>query len=344
MKPRFYTNLARRRYRRYAAGRLLRPEYKPGLGIFASLARQVGLGAFGSMTRDVEGGVAKFYDTVRWDASKWHDLSESKKAYSRWDDMRDCAKSYSQRCRSRAFRHIPLSGEYMLDMGSGPLQFYEYVEYSRNFEKRYCVELSARALEDAQAKIGDHGVFFHGSFFDFELQDNFFDCSLSLLTIFNIHKDEQETAVRKLIRVTKPGKPVIIVYMNPHTIVTALASSWPARTFQTIKSTLLNTKARRKRRKQLAKSHEKAAKKDSVLYFHRHPIEWWSRFSDVATVEILPWASLSPLTQKTVIPDNRLGARILDFLFVLEERYPQFFGRYAEYPLIVLTKKPDLAR
>jgi SAM-dependent methyltransferase len=295
------------------------------------------------MTRDLESGVAKFYDTLRWDPSKWHDLSKNKKAYSRWADNRECAKSYAQRCRSRAFRHIPSIGEYMLDVGCGPLQFDEYVNYSKNFKKRYCVELSARALEAAQAKIGDHGVFFHGSFFDFELEDNFFDCSLSLLTIFNIHKDEQEAAVRKLIRVTKPGKPVIIVYLNPHSITTALASSWPARIFQRIKEPLLRAKALRKGRKRLARNRERETKQaGSLLYFHRHPIEWWSRFSDVATVAILPWASLNTLTQKAVIPDNRLGAKMLDFLFVLEEWYPQLFGRYAEYPLIVLTKKSDM--
>jgi SAM-dependent methyltransferase len=292
------------------------------------------------MTRDVERGVAKFYDTMRWDTSKWDDLSETKKAYSRWDDNRECARSYSQRCRSRAFRHIPASGEYMLDVGCGPLQFDEYVDYSKNFKKRYCVELSARALEDAKAKIGDHGVFFHGSFFDFDLEDDFFDCSLSLLTIFNIHKDEQEAAVRKLIRVTKPGKPVVIVYINPNTIVTALASSWPARLFKAIKLPLVRANILRKNRKRPGKKPQKqAARRDSRLYFHRHPIEWWSRFSDVATVEILPWASLSPLTQKAAIPDSRLGTRMLDYLFALEDRYPNFFGRYSEYPLIVLTKK-----
>ena len=292
------------------------------------------------MSRDVESGVAKFYDTLRWDANKWDDLSESRKAYSRWDDMRECSREYSQRCRSRAFRHIPPSGEYMLDVGCGPLQFAEYVDYSKNFKKRYCVELSAKALEEARAKIGDHGWFFHGSFFDFETQDNFFDCSLSLLTVFNIHKDAQEAAVRKLIRVTKLGKPVIIVYMNPRTIETVMASSWPVRLVQCLGQALRRANTPRKGRKRSAKSWEKeAAQKDLLLYFHRHPIEWWDRFRDVAMVEILPWASLSPLTQKTVIPDNKLGATLLRWLFAFEERFPSLFGRYSEYPLIVLTKK-----
>jgi ubiquinone/menaquinone biosynthesis C-methylase UbiE len=233
----------------------------------------------------------------------------------------------------------------MLDVGSGPLQFDEYVEYSKKFKKRYCVDLSARALDNAKKRIGDRGVFLHGSFFDFSLEDNFFDCTLSLLTIFNIHADEQEDAVRKLVRVTKPGKPVIIVYMNPNTFVSTLVASWPFRTFHRIKEFLQTRRTLLKNRRRLVKGREKqAARKDALLYFHRHPIEWWTKFSDVATVEILPWASLSPITQKAVIPDNGLGTRLLDLLFVLEERYPQFFGRYSEYPLIVLTKKPEMAR
>ena len=35
-------------------------------------------------------------------------------------------------------------------------------------------------------------------------------------------KDKQEEAVRKLVRVTKPEKPVIIVYSNPNTIISSI--------------------------------------------------------------------------------------------------------------------------
>ena len=164
---------------------------------------------------ELENGVAKSYDE-RWRiVSDLNVITPERKGYSTWDDLRDCAKDYTARGRSRLMHQIPPNGASILDVGSGPLLFKEFVEYSSNFRKRYCVDLSAVALEEAKKKIGDHGVFLHGSLFDVPLERNFFDCSLCILTLFNIHKDQQEEAVCKLIEVTKPGKPVIIVYCNP---------------------------------------------------------------------------------------------------------------------------------
>ena len=62
-------------------------------------------------------------------------------------------------------KHIDYKGDYILDMASGPIQLKEYLEYSKNFNKRYCVDLSHEALEQAKRKIGEHGVFFNKSFF-----------------------------------------------------------------------------------------------------------------------------------------------------------------------------------
>ena len=75
---------------------------------------------------------------------------------------------------------------------------------------------SKEALRLAEERIGSHGVFLLGNFLELGLQDDFFDCSVSLHTIYHIDRDKQEEeAVRKLLSVTKPGRPVVIVYSNP---------------------------------------------------------------------------------------------------------------------------------
>jgi ubiquinone/menaquinone biosynthesis C-methylase UbiE len=272
------------------------------------------------MKNDVEEGVSRFYNTVGWTTEGG--ITEAAK---RWEDLREHARAYASKCRLRVLRHIPESGVNILDMGSGPIQFDEYLEYSRNFTKRYCVDLSSKALEDARRKIGDHGVFLPGSFFDLPLEENFFDCAVSLLTIFNIDKDKQEEAVRKLIRVTKPGRPVIIVYRNPNTIVSSLRL--PIRVLRRARTVL-------KKRNRTSRREE-----SSTLYFYAHPIEWWNRFSDVARIKILPWRSFDSNIQKALIPNNSLGARIFDLLLALEERFPRFFVNHFEYCMIILTKK-----
>lgn len=57
-------------------------------------------------------------------------------------------------------------------------------------------------LYEAREKLGEHGVYLHGSFFDIHFDNDFFDCSISLHTIYHIDRDRQEEAVRKLIHVT----------------------------------------------------------------------------------------------------------------------------------------------
>ena len=183
--------------------------------------------------------------------------------------------------------------------------------------------------EAAKKKIGDHGVFLHGNFLDILMEENFFDCTVSLHTIYHIDKDKQEEAVCKLIKVTKPGKPIIIVYSNPNSIVFSLRSSLPLRVLRKARNFIKKPKKTKKK------------EQDISLYFHPHPIEWWNRFSDVASVKLLPWRSFSSDIQKRLIPNNKIGGKVFNLLFNLEERYPNFFVKHFQYPMIILTKRKN---
>jgi SAM-dependent methyltransferase len=264
---------------------------------------------------EAEQRVSNFYNTVGW--SEQEGVTEDAR---RWEDLRPAADKYVRDSRLRVLRHIPDSGDKILDMASGPIQYPEYLEYSRNFRKRYCVDLSADALTKARERIGEHGEYLCGSFFDIDLPENFFDCAVSLHTIYHMDSDKQEEAVRKLLHVTKPGKPVIVVYSNPNAIPLTLKALIPFRK---------QFKAWRRRRRGLG----------DKIYFQPHPVGWWYRFQDVADVEIYPWRSFTSTDQKRWFPDNGLGSWMFDRLFKLEERFPDFFVRRFRYPMIVLTKR-----
>ena len=270
------------------------------------------------MASDAEEKVKKFYNTIGWQTEG--KITEDAR---RSEDLRENAKQYVSKCRLRVLKYIPSNGENILDMASGPIQYKEYLEYSRNFKKRYCIDLSKKALDDAKKKIGNHGVFLCGSFFNIFLKENFFDCAISLHTIYHIDKDKQEEAVRKLIRVTKPGSPVIIVYSNPHTI---------------IRYFLLPLHLLRKIKKLLGKIKEDK-EKELYLYFFAHPIRWWDRFRNLADIQILPWRSFGSSHQKRLIPNNKFGEKMFNILFNMEGRFPNFFVKYFQYPMIVLTKR-----
>jgi ubiquinone/menaquinone biosynthesis C-methylase UbiE len=263
------------------------------------------------MLDKAEDATAHFYRTVGWESEEG--ITEDAK---RWEDLRPAAAEYVSRCRLRILPHIPDRGDNILDMASGPIQYPEYLEFSRNYSRRYCVDLSENALAQAKRRIGDHGVFLQGSFFDIPLEADFFDCALSLHTIYHMNRDRQEEAVRKLIRVVKPGRPVIIVYSNPDTWIASLKSIVTLRFLR-------------------RKSEDGSG---SEPYFYRFPMAWWQRFTDVARVQVLPWRSFAANAQRALIPDNALGRRMLGILFRLEERFPEFFIRHFQYPMIVLTK------
>lgn len=268
--------------------------------------------------------VSDFYNNIGWETQDG--ISEDAK---RWEDLRECAKEYVSMCRLRTQRHIPKSGEFILDMASGPIQYPEYIEFSKNYTKRYCVDLSKDALAMAEQKIGSHGVYINKSFFDAEIDDNYFDCTLSLHTIYHIDKNRQEEAVRKLLNVTKKGAPVIIVYSNPITIQSKIVKILRhTRDFaKTYFNFLLPNRVKIKNNLE-----------EAELYFYCHSLEWWKKFTDVASVNIYPWRSLPAHTQKILFPDNAFGRYMFKILFSLEEKYPAFFVKHFQYPMIVLRK------
>lgn len=265
-----------------------------------------------------EKNISNFYNTVGWESE-----GEVYEDTKRFEDLREYAQEYNEKCRLRVARHIPATGDKMLDMASGPIPYKEYIEYSKNYQKRYCVDLSAKALADAKRKIGDQGLFLCGSFFDLELEENLFDCAISLHTIYHMDKEKQEEAVRKLIAVTKPGKPIIIVYRNPNSLIEYIVS--PLRTIKRAWKRLNNGST--------------ISDSETELYAFAHQISWWDRFNNEADIKIFPWRSFFAPHQKILIPNNKLGKKIFDVLFNLEEKFPNFFVKHFQYPMIVLKKK-----
>ncbi len=265
-------------------------------------------------------GVRSFYEETGWQTDGG--VTEDAR---RFEDLRECARDYVSKCRLRVLRHIPSTGANILDVASGPLQFREYLAYSQNFAKRYCVDLSAKALQAAKEQIGDRGVFLQGDFLEIPLDEDFFDCSISLHTIYHIDKDAQEEAVRKLLRVTKAGQPVIVVYSNPNTLLRRL--SMP----------LLLVRKLYRQVRALIKPIEEDARPE--LYFHPHPLEWWSRFRDIADVTVVPWRSFSSRDQTRLVPNTTLGRKVFEYLFQLEDRFPTFVAKHFQYPMIILTKR-----
>lgn len=257
------------------------------------------------MKNKTENQLREFYDTHGWKA----DEAGYNQDAALWEDLRKPAADYVKACRLRIMNHLPKSGEFILDAASGPIQYPEYLEYSKNFKKRYCVDISKVALEKAKKNLGEKGEYIEASLLDLPFESNFFDASLSLHTIYHIEAAQQERAVNELLRVTKVGAPIIIIYANPD------------RPTHKLKSLL------------------RPQKEAGPIYYHAHSLSWWKRFESQASVEIFNWRTLTANLSKKLIPNSSVGKMIFDGIFRLEEAFPSLAVALGAYPMIVLRKR-----
>jgi SAM-dependent methyltransferase len=254
----------------------------------------------------VEDQVRDFYDRAGWQAEAADGYTDARL----WEDLRPCAAEYVSACRRKVLGFLPPSGELILDAGSGPIQYPEYLEYSSAFAKRVCVDISQRALDEARAKLGDRGDYVRASLLDLPFPDDHFDAAISLHTIYHIESDRQERAVRELLRVLKPGTRAIVVYANPDRLAGRL--------------------------KRLVRGEK--SPDAGPIYFSAHPLSWWKRFSDEATIETVPWRSLNANESRMLIPDNSMGTAAFRAVLRFERSFPAQATRWGCYPMIVLTK------
>lgn len=161
--------------------------------------------------------VNTFYNKFGWSKKKGNTLDATL-----FEDLRSCAKKYVSKCRLRLNRFIPKKGKNILDFASGPIQYREYLDYSKNFKIRHCVDFSKLAINSAKNKLGKRGKYYCNDFFKIKFKKNYFDCILSLHTIYHIDKNLQSNAINKLLYISKKNSPIIIVYSNPNTFLSRI--------------------------------------------------------------------------------------------------------------------------
>tara|TARA_B100000787_G_scaffold167874_1_gene155511 strand:- start:7414 stop:8166 length:753 start_codon:yes stop_codon:yes gene_type:complete len=248
--------------------------------------------------------IYKFYNNLGW-----KEKNKVFKDAELFEDLRDVSKSYVSKCRKKLLKHIPKRGDHILDFASGPIQYKEYLEYSKNFRLRHCVDFSKTAIREAKKKMGKKGKYYCDDFLNIKFKENFFDCAISMHTIYHISKNKQKKIVEKLIKITKKNKPIIIVYSNPNTFVTKLKKIF----------------FKKKNKQQ--------------IYFFCHPLKWWQQFENLADIKIICWRSFAAQHQKILFPNNFIGKVMFNILLKLEKKFPNFFYKNFQYPLIVLNKK-----
>lgn len=248
--------------------------------------------------------IFKFYNNFGW-----KEKNKIFKDAELFEDLREGSKLYVSKCRRRLLKYIPKKGSHILDFASGPIQYKEYLEYSKNFKFRHCVDFSQDAMRVAKKKLKKKGKYYCNDFFKINFKKNFFDCILSIHTIYHIKKNKQKDAILKLIDISKKGSPIIIVYSNPNTFISR------------IKKKIISSK------------------KKQHIYFFCHSLDWWKQFDKLADIKIVPWRSFASSHQRLIFPNNFVGKILFKLLYYLEGNFKNFFIKNFQYHIVILKKK-----
>jgi SAM-dependent methyltransferase len=280
---------------------------------------------------DLKRQVREFYDAVGWQL-----VDEGLYQNARYEDLRAVSREYIHRCHERVGRHVPAGGTYLLDAGSGPIQYPEYVDYSRGYRRRICLDISAQALREARRRIGEHGAFVVGDVANLPFKPASFDGVVSLHTIHHLPASEQLQAFEELCRAIRPGGRVVVVY------------SWGDRSPL---MRLMRGPIAMAERLQGALRHRRDGAEPSVVatgevpiqptgtYTFTHDYRWVrANLAGLPGFDLVVWRSVSTAFLRAFILRPLLGQAWLRLLYFLEELAPRGFGRIGQYPMILFSK------
>ncbi len=273
--------------------------------------------------------VQQFYDQIGW-----QQVAEGVYQNMRYEDLRPVSAEYRRRCHLRVGRHLAPRGRFLLDAGSGPVQYPEYLTYSQGYTFRVCADISLVALKEARRRLGEHGLYVVADVANLPFRASAFEGAVSLHTFHHLPLDEQEKAYRELYRVLKPGASGVVV--------NGWTESPLMRRLEGVMRLAETLKGRLRRSSSPPATQPSSALEDATpagTYVEKMTPEWLkARIGTQIPLEIRVWRSVSVRFLRAVIHERLLGRFWLRLLYTLEERFPRYFGEKGQYPLIILRK------
>jgi SAM-dependent methyltransferase len=197
-----------------------------------------------------------------------------------------------------------------------------HVRLAAGFDRVTCMDISAAALNNAEHELGTAASYRRESIVNTALPDSLFEAVFCAHVIYHIDKDEQETAIRQLVRVTRPGGRVVIVYYNPRSPL-----SVPGKVMRELKQ---RVNARRTLR---------GGNVSAQIYFYAHPLGWWQRFTVECKVALMPVGVIGSRPARALLWGDRMAAAFFNAAIWFETKAPHAAVRLWQYPIVVLDKK-----
>jgi SAM-dependent methyltransferase len=266
--------------------------------------------------------VREFYDRIGWSQ-----VGDGLYQNARYEDLRPVSQEYIHKCHMRVKRHLAPRGDILLDAGSGPVQWPEYLTYSENYRYRLCADISITALKEARNRLRDRGLFVVADIASLPFVPDSFDGIVSMHTIHHLPLREHKRAYLELARVLKADKTAVVVNGWHNPLLMRMAEP-----FIRLGRFLAGRSA--KRRKEWSVEEDQAG-----TFVEKMTPRWLKKeLKDTLGFQIYPWRSLSPRFMRWFVRPGLGGKACLRLIFWLEERFPSFFGENGQYPLIVVRK------
>src|SRR5689334_10026342 len=133
--------------------------------------------------------VRELYDEIGWQQE-----ADGNYQNARYEDLRPISAEYIHKARLRVNGALLPTGKLLLDAGSGPVQYDDYLTYSQGYEKRVCLDISIQALREARERIGAHGLFVVGDLASLPFKTDAFDGEVSMHAIHHLPVEEHPRA------------------------------------------------------------------------------------------------------------------------------------------------------
>jgi ubiquinone/menaquinone biosynthesis C-methylase UbiE len=274
------------------------------------------------MVENTKQQVREFYDQIGWSQ-----VGEGLYQNARYEDLRPVSRDYIHKCHLRVNRHLASKGNFLLDAGSGPVQWPEYLTYSEGYRFRVCADLSLTALKEARIRLGTGGLYVLADIANLPFKSGVFDGIVSMHAIHHLPLSEHKHAYVEFVRVLKTGREAVII------------NGWHAPFLMRMAEPLIRTGRRLTGRSAKKKKNWTDEEERSGTFVEKMTPRWLkNELKGVVRFEIFPWRSLSPRFMRWFVRPQLGGRTFLQFVFWLEERFPKFFGENGQYPLIVLSK------
>lgn len=282
---------------------------------------------------EVKEQVRRFYDQVGWQMTG--DLYQN----ARYEDLRPVSREYIHRCHLRVTPFLQPGGDFLLDAGSGPVQYPEYLTYSMGYQKRVCLDISFVALQEARRRIGVHGLYVVADVAHLPFRSEAFDGVVSLHTLHHLPLMEQKKAYLDIYRVLRSGRQAVVV--NGWTDSPLMRRAKPmVRVFENLGGWLAYLRGKKLEDAQSEAVKSSEGSKPTGTFVQKLDAAWLKgEIGSQMPIEIRVWRSVSVRFLRAVIHEALAGRFWLKLLFWLEDRFPHYFGERGQYPLIVIRKE-----